>query len=152
VPARRPLRPFAKTSTVSAVKRAVRQFGCGFAVRGLCVKTNPVNLPNKLTASRFALTAAFLWAMFSRSAVNDTLALILFSLAGITDFLDGKIARDRKLITSFGTLMDPLADKIMVCSAFIALIERHMRAMLQGDLPPVFHWHDYAVYAKVEAW
>lgn len=111
-----------------------------------------MNLPNKLTVSRFLLTVAFLWAMFSRSAVNDTLALVLFSLAGITDFLDGKIARSRKLITSFGTLMDPLADKIMTCSAFIALVERHMRAMVMGDLPPVFHWGNYAFYAKVEAW
>ena len=52
-----------------------------------------MNLPNKLTVSRFVLTAAFLWAMFSRSPVNDTLALVFFCLAGITDFLDGKIAR-----------------------------------------------------------
>ena len=85
-----------------------------------------MNLPNKLTCSRFVLTGAFLWAMISRSPVNDTLALVFFSAAGITDFLDGKIARDRNLITSFGTLMDPLADKIMTCSAFIALIERHL--------------------------
>lgn len=98
-----------------------------------------MNLPNKLTTSRFVLTAAFLWAMFSRSPVNNTLALVFFSLAGVTDFLDGKIARDRKLITDFGTLMDPLADKILTCSAFIALIERHMSAMAAGTLPPVFH-------------
>jgi len=111
-----------------------------------------VNLPNKLTVSRFVLTAAFLWAMFSRSPVNDTLALVFFSVAGITDFLDGKIARDRKLITSFGTLMDPLADKVMICSAFIALVERHMGAMVRGDLPVVFTAGDYPVYAKVEAW
>jgi len=111
-----------------------------------------VNLPNKLTASRFVLTALFLWAMFSRSPVNDTLALVFFCLAGVTDFLDGEIARRRKLITSFGVLMDPLADKIMVCSAFIALVERHMRALLGGDLPVVFHLGQHAVYAKVEAW
>src|SRR5262245_50602162 len=111
-----------------------------------------MNLPNKLTVSRFILTGAFLLAMFSRSPVNDTLALVFFSLAGITDFLDGKIARDRKLITSFGTLMDPLADKIMVCSAFIALVERHMKAMVAGDLPVVFHLGHYPIYAKVEAW
>ena len=111
-----------------------------------------MNLPNKLTTSRFVLTGAFLWAMFSRSPVNDTLALVFFCAAGITDFLDGKIARDRKLITNFGTLMDPLADKIMICSAFIALVERHMGAMIRGQLPIVFHIGDYAVYAKVEAW
>ena len=111
-----------------------------------------MNLPNKLTASRFLLTAAFLWAMFSRSPVNDTLALIFFCLAGVTDFLDGEIARRRKLITSFGILMDPLADKIMTCSAFIALVERHMRAQLTGDLPVVFDINGIHVYAKVEAW
>ena len=82
-----------------------------------------MNLPNKLTISRFALTVVFLWAMFSRFAYNDTLALIFFCLAGITDFLDGRIARSRNLITNFGILMDPLADKIMTCSAFVAFVE-----------------------------
>jgi CDP-diacylglycerol--glycerol-3-phosphate 3-phosphatidyltransferase len=82
-----------------------------------------MNLPNKLTVSRFGLTVVFLWAMFSKFAFNDTLALIFFCLAGVTDFLDGRIARTRKLITNFGILMDPLADKIMVCSAFIAFVE-----------------------------
>ncbi|MDR3458046.1 MAG: CDP-diacylglycerol--glycerol-3-phosphate 3-phosphatidyltransferase [Verrucomicrobiae bacterium] len=82
-----------------------------------------MNLPNKLTVSRFALTVVFLWAMFSKFAFNDTLALFFFCAAGVTDFLDGRIARARKLITNFGILMDPLADKIMVCSAFIAFVE-----------------------------
>lgn len=82
-----------------------------------------MNLPNKLTVSRFGLTVVFLWAMFSKFAYNDTLALIFFCAAGITDFLDGRIARARNLITNFGILMDPLADKIMVCSAFIAFVE-----------------------------
>jgi len=111
-----------------------------------------MNLPNKITVSRFFLTAAFLWAMFSRSPVNDTLALVFFSLAAISDFLDGKIARSRNLITSFGTLMDPLADKVMTCSAFIALVERHMKTMMSGDLPAVFHVGSHSIYAKVEAW
>jgi CDP-diacylglycerol--glycerol-3-phosphate 3-phosphatidyltransferase len=82
-----------------------------------------MNLPNKLTVARFGLTVVFLWAMFSRFAYNDTLALIFFCLAGITDFLDGRIARARNLITNFGILMDPLADKIMTCSAFVAFVE-----------------------------
>jgi len=111
-----------------------------------------MNLPNKLTTSRFVLTGAFLWAMFSRSPVNDTLALVFFSIASFTDYLDGKIARDRNLVTSFGALMDPLADKVLTCSAFIALIERHMRTMLSGDLPAVFHLGNHPIYAKVEAW
>ncbi|HEX9048467.1 MAG TPA: CDP-diacylglycerol--glycerol-3-phosphate 3-phosphatidyltransferase [Verrucomicrobiae bacterium] len=82
-----------------------------------------MNLPNKLTVSRFGLTVVFLWAMFSKFAYNDTLALCFFCFAGVTDFLDGRIARARKLITNFGILMDPLADKIMTCSAFIAFVE-----------------------------
>ena len=82
-----------------------------------------MNLPNKLTVSRFGLTVVFLWAMFSRFAYNDTLALFFFCLAGVTDFLDGRIARSRNLITNFGKLMDPLADKIMTCSAFVAFVE-----------------------------
>ena len=82
-----------------------------------------MNLPNKLTVLRFALTALFLWALFSPIQYNDTLALVLFSMAGATDFLDGWLARRHRLITNFGILMDPLADKIMTCSAFIAFVE-----------------------------
>lgn len=107
-----------------------------------------MNLPNKLTVSRFVLTGAFLWAMFSRSPLNDTLALVFFGLAGVTDFLDGEIARRRNLITSFGTLMDPLADKVMTCSAFIALIERHMLT----PPPTVFTLGAQGFSAKVHAW
>ena len=101
-----------------------------------------MNLPNKLTVSRFVLTGLFLVAMFSRSPVNDTIALVLFSIAGLTDYFDGKIARERKLITSFGILMDPLADKILTCSAFIALVERSKFNPDTGELPAV----------GVEAW
>src|SRR5437870_11656571 len=84
-----------------------------------------MNLPNKLTISRFILTVAFLVVMFFPRAVSfrETIALALFVAGGISDFLDGQIARRQKLITNFGILMDPLADKIMVCSAFIAFIE-----------------------------
>src|SRR5438046_9559156 len=81
-----------------------------------------MNLPNKLTLSRFVLTVAFLAVMFSQVRFHETIALILFVAGGITDFLDGQIARRNKLITNFGILMDPLADKIMVCSAFIAFV------------------------------
>src|SRR5215831_16490112 len=61
--------------------------------------------------------------MFSRMPYHETIALAFFVAAGISDFLDGQIARRRNLITNFGILMDPLADKIMVCSAFIAFVE-----------------------------
>jgi len=84
-----------------------------------------MNLPNKLTVSRFALTALFLGALFWPTEIpfRNTIALFLFALASFTDFLDGKIARARGLITNFGILMDPLADKILTCSAFIAFVE-----------------------------
>jgi CDP-diacylglycerol--glycerol-3-phosphate 3-phosphatidyltransferase len=84
-----------------------------------------MNLPNKLTASRFVLTVLFLGALFCpwQIPVRYTLALFFFCAAGVTDFLDGHIARARGLITNFGILMDPLADKIMTCSAFIAFVE-----------------------------
>src|ERR1035437_885331 len=79
-----------------------------------------MNLPNKLTISRFILTIVFLVVMFSQVKYHQTIALVLFIAAALSDFLDGEIARRRKLITNFGILMDPLADKIMVCSAFLA--------------------------------
>jgi len=81
-----------------------------------------MNLPNKLTISRFILTIAFLVVMFSQVPYHESIALALFIAASVSDFLDGEIARRRKLITNFGILMDPLADKIMVCSAFIAFV------------------------------
>jgi len=84
-----------------------------------------MNVPNRLTVSRFALTVAFLVVMFSEIRFRETVALLLFSAASLTDYFDGKIARRDKLITNFGILMDPLADKILVCSAFIAFVELH---------------------------
>ena len=81
-----------------------------------------MNLPNKLTLSRFVITVAFLAVMFAEFRFHVTAALLLFSTASLTDYFDGKIARRDKLITNFGVLMDPLADKIMVCSAFIAFV------------------------------
>jgi len=81
-----------------------------------------MTLPNKLTISRFILTVAFLAVMFSQVRFHETIALVLFISGGISDFLDGYLARRDNLITNFGVLMDPLADKIMVCSAFIAFV------------------------------
>jgi CDP-diacylglycerol--glycerol-3-phosphate 3-phosphatidyltransferase len=81
-----------------------------------------MNLPNRLTVSRLVLTVAFLIAMFVEFPFNETLALVFFVVASITDWMDGSIARSRNLITNFGILMDPLADKILICSAFIAFI------------------------------
>src|SRR6476646_1358061 len=88
-----------------------------------------MNLPNKLTISRFGFTAAFLVCMFAKFSYYETLALVFFSIASLTDYYDGKIARRDKLVTNFGILMDPLADKILICSAFIAFVGR-------GLMPP----------------
>lgn len=83
-----------------------------------------MNLPNQLTVSRLLLTIIFLIAIFSQVPWGDTLAMLLFIVASLTDYFDGKIARRYKLITDFGVLMDPLADKILICSAFIAFVGR----------------------------
>src|SRR5687768_13234795 len=82
-----------------------------------------MNLPNKLTVGRLVLTVLFLLVFFGRSPFADSIALALFVLASLTDYWDGEIARRRNLITNFGILMDPLADKILTCSAFIAFVE-----------------------------
>jgi len=81
-----------------------------------------MTLPNKLTVSRFVLTVVFLVVVFWEFPYNETVALAVFVAAGITDWMDGAIARSRNLITNFGILMDPLADKILTCSAFIAFV------------------------------
>ncbi len=82
-----------------------------------------MNLPNKLTVSRLILTAIFLLVMFVEFPFHITAALVLFVAASLTDLFDGIIARRRNLVTDFGKLMDPLADKVLICSAFIAFIE-----------------------------
>jgi CDP-diacylglycerol--glycerol-3-phosphate 3-phosphatidyltransferase len=82
-----------------------------------------MNVPNQLTISRFVLTVAFLVAVFVPFPWHEMAALALFSAASLTDYFDGRIARRDNLITNFGILMDPLADKILVCSAFIAFVE-----------------------------
>jgi CDP-diacylglycerol--glycerol-3-phosphate 3-phosphatidyltransferase len=85
-----------------------------------------MNVPNRLTLSRFVLTAAFLAVFFSRLPYHETVSLVLFCAASLTDYFDGQIARRDKLITNFGILMDPLADKILVCSIFIAFVDRDL--------------------------
>lgn len=83
-----------------------------------------MNLPNKLTVLRVLMVPFFVFFMLSDVAGEGSkwIALLLFCGASFTDFLDGKIARSRNLITNFGKFMDPLADKLLVCSAMICLI------------------------------
>lgn len=83
-----------------------------------------MNLPNKLTIFRVILIPFFLVAlMVPAIPVGKWIAVGIFAIASLTDLLDGKIARKYNLVTDFGKFMDPLADKLLVCSAMIALIE-----------------------------
>src|ERR1700747_1102211 len=81
-----------------------------------------MNWANRLTLSRLLLTVVFVAALNSSWHYSRTLALIIFLLAGISDFVDGEIARRYGFVTDFGKLMDPLVDKIMVAAAFISLV------------------------------
>ncbi len=81
-----------------------------------------MNVPNLLTVGRLGLTALFLAAIALANVLPLAMsaALLFFVVAGITDYLDGYLARNVYGITSFGRLMDPLADKVMVCAAFVS--------------------------------
>lgn len=84
-----------------------------------------MNLPNKLTILRIAMIPFFVLFMLVplAGAGGKWIALALFIVASLTDLLDGHIARKYNLITNFGKFMDPLADKLLVCSALICLVE-----------------------------
>lgn len=81
-----------------------------------------MNWANRLTLSRLALTVLFVFALNSEWRYGRTAALVLFIVAGLTDYFDGEIARRYQIITSFGKLMDPLIDKVMIAAAFISLV------------------------------
>ena len=81
------------------------------------------NHPNKLTLSRIAVVPLILVGMAYESKWSCLAAGVLFALAGVTDLLDGWLARRENLVTSIGKLLDPLADKILVCSVLIMLVQ-----------------------------
>jgi CDP-diacylglycerol--glycerol-3-phosphate 3-phosphatidyltransferase len=81
-----------------------------------------MNWANRLTLSRLALTILFVLALNSTWPYASTSALVIFLIAGVTDFVDGEIARRYDWVTNFGKLMDPLVDKIMIAAAFISLV------------------------------
>lgn len=81
-----------------------------------------MNWANRLTLSRLVLTVGFVATLSLPWHYAHTTALIIFLLAGITDFFDGEIARRYHTVTNFGKLMDPLVDKIMIAAAFISLV------------------------------
>lgn len=84
-----------------------------------------MNLPNKLTLFRVVLIPFFVLFLLAPyfEGYGNYIAVAIFIVASITDFLDGKIARKYNLVTNFGKFMDPLADKLLVCSALICLIQ-----------------------------
>ena len=84
-----------------------------------------MNLPNKLTVLRVIMIPFFVVFMLTDlgGKYGNYIALAIFAVASLTDLLDGKIARKRGLVTNFGKFMDPLADKLLVCSALICLVE-----------------------------
>ena len=84
-----------------------------------------MNLPNKLTTFRVILIPFFVFFMLApdMTGINNYIAVAIFIVASLTDLLDGKIARKYNLVTNFGKFMDPLADKLLVCSALIAFVE-----------------------------
>ena len=87
-----------------------------------------MNLPNKLTLLRICLIPVFVIVMLSQMNNFFLISCIIFILASITDFLDGRIARKHNLVTDFGKFMDPLADKLLVLSALICMIEYNLVA------------------------
>jgi CDP-diacylglycerol--glycerol-3-phosphate 3-phosphatidyltransferase len=85
----------------------------------------PLNLPNVLTVVRIMLVPVLVVALLGNTREGDVLAAVVFSLASLTDFVDGYLARARGSITTFGKLMDPLADKLLIVAALISLVSLH---------------------------
>jgi CDP-diacylglycerol--glycerol-3-phosphate 3-phosphatidyltransferase len=88
----------------------------------------PLNLPNLLTVLRIMLVPALVVALLGNTPGGDVLAAVVFALASLTDFIDGYLARARDSITTFGKLMDPLADKLLIVAALVSLVSLHRLA------------------------
>ena len=81
----------------------------------------PTDLPNLLTLSRIAAIPLLVVLVALRTPVGDMAACVVFSVAAITDYFDGKIARDRQITSGFGRMLDPIADKLLVGAALMLL-------------------------------
>ncbi len=82
----------------------------------------PVNIPNLLTVVRILLVPVLVVALLDKTGGGDLLAAIVFVVASVTDAIDGYLARSRNWVTTFGKLMDPIADKLLIVAALIALV------------------------------
>jgi CDP-diacylglycerol---glycerol-3-phosphate 3-phosphatidyltransferase len=85
----------------------------------------PLNLPNVLTVLRIMLVPVLVVALLGNTPSGDVLAAVVFALASLTDFVDGYLARTRDSVTTFGKLMDPLADKLLIVGALLCLVSLH---------------------------
>ena len=85
-----------------------------------------LNLPNILTIFRFFLIPLFIFAFLSSLKFNNVLAIVIFLLSGVTDVLDGYIARKYNMVTKFGKLLGPLADKLMIISVLWCLVVKKL--------------------------
>ncbi len=88
----------------------------------LAAYVNARNAPNVLTSLRILLVPVLVTALLQESSNGDVLAAAIFALASITDYADGYLARRQDSITTFGKLMDPIADKLLILAALIALV------------------------------
>jgi CDP-diacylglycerol--glycerol-3-phosphate 3-phosphatidyltransferase len=79
-------------------------------------------VPNALTVVRILLVPVLIVALLSKTSNGDLLAAVVFVVASLTDAIDGRIARSRGSVTTFGKLMDPIADKLLIIAALIALV------------------------------
>ena len=82
----------------------------------------PLNVPNVLTVVRILLVPVLIVALLEKTSGGDLLAAIVFATASLTDAIDGYLARSRNWVTTFGKLMDPIADKLLIVAALIALV------------------------------
>ena len=82
-----------------------------------------MNLPNKITLLRIIMIPFFTAALLIEFPYHQPIAAVLFIVAALSDSLDGYLARSRNLVTDFGKFMDPLADKLLVCSALICFVQ-----------------------------
>jgi CDP-diacylglycerol--glycerol-3-phosphate 3-phosphatidyltransferase len=82
----------------------------------------PLNVPNVLTVVRILLVPVLVVALLEKTSGGDLLAAIVFAVASVTDYIDGYLARSRNWVTTFGKLMDPIADKLLIVAALVALV------------------------------
>jgi CDP-diacylglycerol--glycerol-3-phosphate 3-phosphatidyltransferase len=116
-------------------------------------------IPNMLTFGRLILTVIFLVMILYSPGVENkatflTIAFVLFVIAGLTDIIDGKVARMYNVTSKFGRIIDPLADKILVCGSFIcfAIIGEPKLFTLDPKTLAIIHWSVFAVLAAREVY